>query len=112
MFPDFSKRSDRLERLDTGDYTPKEYAKWQSEMKLINRFLGDGRALRLSLSDELQNCGEKVSIIDVGAGSGELLKTAKETITEKRTFLVGAELNAAAARSIKTRTNEDRKSVV
>ncbi len=106
MFPDFSKRSDRLERLDTGDYTPKEYAKWQSEMKLINRFLGDGRALRLSLSDELQNCGEKVSIIDVGAGSGELLKTAKETITEKRTFLVGAELNAAAARSIKTRTNE------
>ena len=106
MFESFAQRSHRLERLDTGDYTPKEYAKWQSEMKLINRFLGDARALRLSVSDELRKCGEEISIIDVGAGSGELLKTVKETITGKRTFLVGAELSADAARSIKIRTNE------
>src|SRR4051794_27687374 len=98
MLPNFAHRSHQLERLDKGEYTPAEYAKWQSEMKLINRFLGDARALRLALRDELRRCGDHVSILDVGAGSGELLKSAKESINNKRTFLVGAELNAAAAK--------------
>lgn len=106
MFPSFSHRSNKLERLDTGDYTPAEYAKWQSEMKLINRLLGDARALRLSLADELRDCSDGVSILDVGAGSGELLKTAKETIGHKSVFLVGAELNADAAKSINRRSDE------
>jgi len=100
MFARFAQRSDDLERLDTGDYTSAEYALWQSEMKLINRLLGDARALRLSLGPELKRCGDHVSILDVGAGSGELLKTAKETIGDRSTFLVGAELNDDAARSI------------
>src|SRR4051794_17872007 len=104
MFERFAQRSYRLERLDTGDYTPAEYAKWQSEMKLINRFLGDARALRLSLAAELQKCSDRVSILDVGAGSGELLKTAKESIADRSTFLVGSELDAEAARSISKRS--------
>lgn len=106
MAHDFSQRSRQLERLDTGDYTEAEFKKWQREMKLINRWLGDARALRLSLVDELQNCVEPISILDVGAGSGELLKTAKEFLHEKRTFLVGAELNADAARSINASKKE------
>jgi ubiquinone/menaquinone biosynthesis C-methylase UbiE len=104
MLGKFAHRSHKLERLDTGDYTPDEYAKWQSEMKLINRCLGDSRALRLELMDELSYCGDRVSILDVGAGSGELLKNAKEAIPDKRTFLVGAELNADAAKSISERS--------
>jgi ubiquinone/menaquinone biosynthesis C-methylase UbiE len=104
MFERFAQRSYRLERLDTGDYTAAEYAKWQSEMKLINRWLGDARALRLSLATELETCGDYVSILDVGAGSGELLKTAKEAIWNRSTYLVGAELNASAARSISKRS--------
>ncbi len=106
MFDRFATRSRELERLDTGNYTPTEYVKWQSEMKLINRLFGDSRALRLSLADELRNCGDKVSILDVGAGSGELLKTAKDFIDNKKAFLVGAELNADAARSINARNIE------
>jgi len=107
MFQSFAQRSHRLERLDTGDYTQAEYAKWQSEMKLINRLLGDARALRLSLADELRDRkNSEISILDVGAGSGELLKTAKETIGDRTTFLVGAELNADAARSINKRSAE------
>src|SRR4051794_25575716 len=104
MFRRFAQRSRKLERLDTGDYTPAEYAKWQSEMKLINRWLGDARALRLSLTNELNRCGDRISILDVGAGSGELLKTAKEGMTGRSTFLVGAELNADAAKSIGARS--------
>src|SRR5439155_24549812 len=104
MLGKFAHRSHKLERLDTGDYTPAEYAKWQSEMKLINRWLGDSRALRLALKDELKHCGDRISILDVGAGSGELLKTAKGAIRNKRTFLVGAELNDEDAKSISERS--------
>ncbi len=101
MFRSFDKRSQCLERLDTGDYTPAEYAKWQREMRLINRFLGDTRSLRLSLRGEMRNFSYgRVSVLDVGAGSGEMLKAARETIGDRPLFLVGAEVNADAARSI------------
>lgn len=101
MFTSFKNRSHRLERLDKGDYTSAEYAKWQREMRQINRFLGDTRALRLALRDELKGvCDETISILDVGAGSGELLYAAGQALKGKAAFLVGAELNAAAASSI------------
>ena len=107
MFQNFAHRSYRLERLDTGDYTPAEYAKWQIEMRYINRLLGDSRALRLSLAEDLRDSGGSgVSILDIGAGSGELLKTAKESIGNEHTFLVGVELNASAAKSINDRYDE------
>jgi ubiquinone/menaquinone biosynthesis C-methylase UbiE len=69
-------------------------------MKRINRFLGDTRALRLSLLNEI-NCETEgsLSVLDVGAGSGELLRTIEKWA--KNTFLVGAELNEEAARSMK-----------
>jgi|ERR1043166_3325776 SAM-dependent methyltransferase len=104
MFKRFATRNLRLERLDTGDYTPEEYVKWQSEMKLINRFLGDTRILKLSLEHELPKREDHVSILDVGAGSGELLKAAKEMMNGKTAFLVGAELNTDAVRSIRDRS--------
>ena len=67
MFKAFAKRSYQLERLDTGDYTQDEYKKWQSEMKLINRLLGDSRALKLTLNNELQNVDDpKISILAFG----------------------------------------------
>jgi len=74
MFPDLTHRSLELERLDTGDYTESEYALWQKEMYYINRFLGDTRCLRLAIKDCLNEGVERgLSILDVGAGSGELL---------------------------------------
>ena len=107
MFQSLSERSRRLELLDTGDYTQAEYAKLQTEMRFINRLLGDARALSLSLGSQLQNCGGAgISILDVGAGSGELLKTAKGSIGGKAAFLVGAELNTNAAKSINLRRGE------
>ncbi|MFN0279848.1 MAG: methyltransferase domain-containing protein [Pyrinomonadaceae bacterium] len=62
--------------------------------------LGDSRALRLELKKELSK-GSQISILDVGAGSGELLKTAGEMFGNKIMFLVGAEINAKATKSIK-----------
>ncbi|MFN2501056.1 MAG: methyltransferase domain-containing protein [Pyrinomonadaceae bacterium] len=104
VFDGFKQRSKQLERLDTGDYTAAEYAKWQAEMRFINGWLGDARALRLVLADGVQPDTDKnVSVLDVGAGFGELLKTARAVIGTNHGLLVGAELNANAARAIKDR---------
>ena len=103
MFEKFKQRSNDLERLDTGDYTPEEYARWQREMRIIHRLFGEIRALRNSLLPAARASGEsKVSILDVGAGSGELLRVLEKWTAGRKTFFVGAELNAEAARTIKS----------
>lgn len=109
MFERFADRSHELERLDTGDYTPEEYAKWLQEAKLINRWLGDARALRVTLSGEPWIAdAERISILDIGAGSGELLRSAKEWLDPKPTFLVGGEMSLPAAGTIAARSAEFR----
>ncbi len=102
MFASFKQRSQELERLDTGDYTPREYAKWQREMRFIHRVFGEMRALRNSLLREILESGEaEVAILDVGAGSGELLRELSKWLVEKKAFLVGAEINMEAASAIR-----------
>lgn len=102
MFDRFKQRSLNPERLDTGDYTPQEYARWQREMRLIHRVFGEMRALRGSLVRQLRtNDSRRVSILDVGAGSGELLQVIRKWSAGKPVLLVGAELGREAAMSIK-----------
>lgn len=103
MFGRFKHRSYKLERLDTGDYTPAEYAKWQGEMRFVHRIFGENRALRRALFPEIGNVGDDLSILDVGAGSGELLDSILKWNIRPKPFLVGAEINADAARSIENR---------
>lgn len=99
----FKTRSYELEIIDTGDYTAEEYEGCLSELRHINRFLGDTRALRKSLLREIE--GENLrefSVLDVGAGSGELLRLAADFARERnaQTRLCGLELNARSARAI------------
>ncbi len=96
-------RSRKLERLDTGDYSPEEYQRWLTETRLINRWLGDSRALRLSLENE--SLEGPVTILDVGAGSGELLKSARLHLGDRASLLVGAEINPEAAARIAGQAN-------
>lgn len=101
MFSRFRQRSHKPERLDTGDYTPAEYARWHREMKVIHRVFGEMRALRGPLLQEVAESGaERVTVLDVGAGSGELLRAVRRWLAGRERFLVGAELNAKAARAI------------
>ena len=103
MFEKFKHRSLEPERLDTGDYTQQEYAKWQREIRVIHRIFGEMRALRGALLSEMRASESKqVSILDVGAGSGELLKAVKKWVQGKDAFLVGAELSWDATFSITT----------
>jgi ubiquinone/menaquinone biosynthesis C-methylase UbiE len=103
MFGRFQQRSDELEHLDKGDYTPQEYEGCIVELQRVNRWLGDARAVRQSLLAEIAKQGpQSFSVIDVGAGSGELLRViaswARQRKCEAR--LTGVELNARSALSI------------
>ena len=103
MFDQFRQRSYELEHLDKGDYTPLEYEGCLVELRRINRVLGDTRALRRSLLAEVEREGLKsFSVLDVGAGSGELLRFAARWAEEsgRSTVLVGLELNARSAKAI------------
>jgi ubiquinone/menaquinone biosynthesis C-methylase UbiE len=99
----FSARSYELEHLDLGDYTPAEYEGCLVELRRINEWLGDASALRRSLFPEIERAGlESFSLLDVGAGSGELLRVAaaearKRSLTAR---LAGLELDARATRAI------------
>lgn len=100
---DFQNRSLKLERIDTGDYTPEEYDRFLHDIRLVNRFAGDNRALKKTLLREIERENlHEFSVLDVGAGSGELLRViAKFASRQKRkTELSGLELNERSARAI------------
>ena len=99
----FHQRSYELEHLDKGDYTPEEYEGCIVELQRVNRWLGDTRALRNTLlrdvaAEDLQS----FSVLDVGAGSGELLRVIASWAREakRQTRLVGLELNERSAQAI------------
>ncbi|MEQ1644882.1 MAG: methyltransferase domain-containing protein [Pyrinomonadaceae bacterium] len=104
MFPDLTHRSLELERLDTGDYTEAEYALWQREMYYINRFLGDTRCLNLAIRETLRETqNESISILDVGAGSGDLLEAAREMLKNASSLLVGVDINRSSVETVTAR---------
>ena len=103
MFERFRQRSYELENIDKGTYTPAEYEGCIVELQRVNEWLGDAKALRGSLLKEIERQGlRSFSILDVGAGSGELLrvvaKWARET--DRRASLIGLELNQRSAQAI------------
>src|SRR6185436_17420086 len=103
MFSKFRQRSLELEHLDKGDYTPEEYEGCIVELQRVNRWLGDASALRDSLLKEIDRLKlQSFSVIDVGAGSGELLRLLAEWArkTDRSAQLVGVELNSRSAKAI------------
>ena len=109
MFSRFRQRSNELEHLDKGDYTPEEYEGCLVELRRINTWLGDTRALRQTLLEEIEHLNLRdFSVLDVGAGSGELLRAAAQWARDshRRGMFVGLELNARSARSIVEESQE------
>ena len=103
MFGRFRKRSNELEHIDKGDYTPEEYEGCIIELQRVNRWMGDAWALDRSLLREIKNSrSSNVSVLDVGAGSGELLRITARWAKENRKHvqLVGLELNERSAGAI------------
>jgi len=103
MFERFAKRSEQLELLDTGDYSAEEYHNCIVELQRVNKWLGDARALKIALLHQVKRLGlTSFSMLDVGAGSGELLRVAADWAEGNscRVRLVGVELNPRAAIAI------------
>ena len=118
MFESFRQRSDGLEHLDLGDYTPEEYEGCMAELRRVNRWLGDSRALTRSVLPDIerdlgrglhhvgrelhQEGARAFSLLDVGAGTGELLREAAAWARGRnlKAYLVGLELNERAAGAV------------
>jgi ubiquinone/menaquinone biosynthesis C-methylase UbiE len=103
MLDKFRRRNYELENLDRGSYTAEEYEECISELQLVNEWLGDARALkRTLLKDVREKRLRNFSVLDVGAGSGELLRVAAAWARKtKRDFHgVGLELNERSAEAI------------
>jgi ubiquinone/menaquinone biosynthesis C-methylase UbiE len=99
----FKKRSYKLERIDTGDYTPEEFERFLRDIRFINRFVGDDLALKKTLLREIEKENlQNFSVLDVGAGSGEILRTIAEFArrTKREANLFGLDLNEISAKSI------------
>lgn len=103
MFRRFRQRSYELELIDTGDYSPAEYEGCLVELRRINRWLGDTRAITRSLLAEVDRQKlRSFSVLDVGAGSGELLRVIARwgRRKDREINLTGLELNERSAASI------------
>ncbi len=103
MFDRFKRRSYELEYIDTGDYTAAEYEDCIGELQLVNRWMGDAHTLKSTLLREIEHEDlRRFSVLDVGAGSGELLRVATTWAREtgREVQAVGLELNERSASSI------------
>ena len=103
MLDKFKQRSHRLEYLDTGNYTAEEYEGCIRELQLVNRWMGDAHSLKATMLREIEAQSlTSFSILDVGAGSGELLRAAATWArqTNRQMSGVGLELNERMAESI------------
>ncbi|HSL54386.1 MAG TPA: methyltransferase domain-containing protein [Pyrinomonadaceae bacterium] len=103
MLDKFKQRSHRLEYIDTGNYTAAEYEDCISELRFVNRWMGDAHSLKATLFREVEaQRRSRFSILDAGAGSGELLRVAATWARQtKREFRgVGLELSERMAESI------------
>src|SRR5437773_725182 len=103
MLEKFRQRSYELENIDKGTCTPEEYEGCLVELRRVNEWLGDANALRDSLLKEIEHSDlRSFSVLDVGAGSGELLRVAAKWSRETNRvgFFAGLELNQRSAQSI------------
>ena len=103
MLQKFKQRSHRLEYIDTGNYTAEEYEGCIGELRFVNRWMGDAHSLKVTLLREIEAQELKsFSVLDVGAGSGELLRVAATWArqTNRRLRAVGLELDDRMAESI------------
>ena len=103
MFERFKQRSHRLEHIDTGNYTADEYEDCIGELRLVNRWIGDAHSLKATVLREVEAQRlTNFSMLDIGAGSGELLRVAATWArqTHRQLRAVGLDMNERMAESI------------
>ena len=95
--------------MDTGDYTPEEYERFLKDIAFINRRIGDTAAIEKTLLKEIERLDLKeFSVLDLGAGSGEMLRFIAEFAerTDRRALLVGLDLHEQSLQIMQRRSQE------
>ena len=103
MLEKFKQRSHRLEHIDTGNYTAAEYEDCIGELQFVNRWMGDAHSLKATLLRDVEAQRlSNFSLLDIGAGSGELLRVAATWArqTHRELHAVGLDLNPRMTESI------------
>ena len=100
----FKTRSLEKERIDTGDYTAEEYLQFLDDIAFINRHFGDERAL---LKSTVGSKGSAARVLDVGAGSGELLRALDKKGFADPGCYVGLELNPVSVQKMSEKSSEN-----
>ena len=103
MLDRFKQRSHRLEHIDTGNYTADEYEDCIGELQLVNRWIGDAHSLKATVLREVEVQRLKsFSMLDIGAGTGELLRVAARWArqTHRKLRAVGLDMNERMTESI------------
>ena len=105
----FDQRSYELEHIDKGDYTPEEYEGCLAELRRVNRWLGDLSALRRSVLPDIErDDAREFTLLDVGAGTGELLREVALAARARGVTArpAGLELNERAAEGLLEESRE------
>ncbi len=105
----FGQRSHKPEHIDKGDYTPEEYEGCLAELRRVNRWLGDVSALRRSVLPDIEReDAREFTLLDVGAGTGELLREVALSARSRgvKARLLGLELNERAAAGLLEESRE------
>jgi SAM-dependent methyltransferase len=103
MFGKFRQRSYELENLDRGTYSAEEYEGCIAELQFVNEWFGDKWTLKRTLLRDVKKSGlKKFTVLDVGAGSGELLRVAASWARDNgcQFYGVGLELNERSSKAI------------
>ena len=98
MYHEFSKRSSAIEIMDDLNCSGEVLHQTLRELDSINRFLGGNTVTLRGLDDLLKKTNLKgsVHVIDIGCGSGEMLKLVaqKIRITNPQSTFTGIDANA------------------
>jgi 2-polyprenyl-3-methyl-5-hydroxy-6-metoxy-1,4-benzoquinol methylase len=97
MFPDFSKRSSSIEIMDDLNCSGEVLHQTLRELDSINHFLGGNTVTLQGLNDllKINNLNRSAHVIDIGCGSGEILKQIAKLFrkTHPHSTLIGIDAN-------------------
>ncbi|NJN41362.1 MAG: methyltransferase domain-containing protein [Flammeovirgaceae bacterium] len=91
--PDLSRRSLQAELMDNLDCEGKVVEQTLYELDVINKWLGGNAVTLNGLKKLLDNSTVPIQIVDIGCGSGEMLKKINHHYNSRSIFLTGIDAN-------------------